>query len=426
MKISITAILALVASVSALRRHPSLMRREDMPVENFKVNTLATKGPANPVKIPSAVAFQSTVNPLIASISQAKMKSWLITLTQFPERYYKSQNGVAAAKWIRDQVNTLTAPPGAKLTVSLYDHSWKVQPSVIARYESVNSTYNDAIVIMGTHFDTAGYGTGKAEPIKNPAADDCASGSAVIFEALRVMTINKFIPARPIEIHWYAGEEFGLYGSDEIAEAYAKAGKTVVSYLNLDQSGYVKAGSKEIIGLFTDYTTKASTNFMKSVITTYSKLTYETSQCGYACTDNASWYSHGYEAALAFESNNDNAFPYNDRVNSDGSYLDTVDKLNFDHITEFIKTTLGFVVELSLTPGTTTPNPGPSTTSTATATPAPTGTTCAHDKCQTGSALKSSCDACVAKIVSADSYCGSTSWDSTCVGEVKSVCGITC
>ncbi|KAJ3081488.1 hypothetical protein HDU99_005573, partial [Rhizoclosmatium hyalinum] len=53
-------------------------------------------------------------------------------------------------------------------------------------------------------------------------------------------------------------------------------------------------------------------------------------------------------------------------------------------------------------------------------------TTCTHSKCVTGVALKSACDTCVAKIVAADSYCGSTSWDSTCVGEVKSVCGITC
>ncbi|ORY31347.1 hypothetical protein BCR33DRAFT_840559 [Rhizoclosmatium globosum] len=54
------------------------------------------------------------------------------------------------------------------------------------------------------------------------------------------------------------------------------------------------------------------------------------------------------------------------------------------------------------------------------------GTACAHSKCVTGVALRSTCDACVGKIVAADSYCGSTSWDSTCVGEVKSVCGITC
>ncbi|KAJ3030709.1 UNVERIFIED_CONTAM: hypothetical protein HDU68_008098 [Siphonaria sp. JEL0065] len=65
------------------------------------------------------------------------------------------------------------------------------------------------------------------------------------------------------------------------------------------------------------------------------------------------------------------------------------------------------------------------TTKKVTTTTVPSGG-CAHSKCATGVALKSACDPCVSKIVAADSYCGSTSWDSTCVGEVKSVCGITC
>lgn len=68
-----------------------------------------------------------------------------------------------------------------------------------------------------------------------------------------------------------------------------------------------------------------------------------------ACTDHASWYGHGYNSALAFESSMANAFPYNDKVNSDGSYLDTVDVIYFPHVVEFVRSTLGFVVELSLT-----------------------------------------------------------------------------
>ncbi|KAJ3030693.1 UNVERIFIED_CONTAM: hypothetical protein HDU68_008082, partial [Siphonaria sp. JEL0065] len=62
---------------------------------------------------------------------------------------------------------------------------------------------------------------------------------------------------------------------------------------------------------------------------------------------------------------------------------------------------------------------------TTTTTTVPTGG-CAHNKCVTGVALKAACDPCVGRIVAADSYCGSTSWDSICVGEVQSVCGITC
>ncbi len=52
--------------------------------------------------------------------------------------------------------------------------------------------------------------------------------------------------------------------------------------------------------------------------------------------------------------------------------------------------------------------------------------TCAHDKCSSGTKLTSTCDPCVTKICAADSFCCATSWDSICVGEVKSICGQTC
>ncbi|KAJ3329248.1 hypothetical protein HDU76_008301 [Blyttiomyces sp. JEL0837] len=69
----------------------------------------------------------------------------------------------------------------------------------------------------------------------------------------------------------------------------------------------------------------------------------------------------------------------------------------------------------------------PSTnTSKTTSTTTTTASSCAHSICSTGAALTSSCDPCAAQVIAQDSYCGSTSWDSTCVGEVKSICGITC
>ncbi|KAI8914247.1 S1/P1 nuclease-domain-containing protein [Gorgonomyces haynaldii] len=73
-----------------------------------------------------------------------------------------------------------------------------------------------------------------------------------------------------------------------------------------------------------------------------------------------------------------------------------------------------------------TPTATTKTSPTATGKPTSTPSSCAHDKCSTGSALKSSCDSCVAKVIAADSYCGSTQWDAQCVSEVGSVCGISC
>ncbi len=53
-------------------------------------------------------------------------------------------------------------------------------------------------------------------------------------------------------------------------------------------------------------------------------------------------------------------------------------------------------------------------------------TTCTHDRCSTGAKLVSSCDACVTKVCSSDSFCCARNWDSTCVAEVGTICGETC
>src|SRR4029453_18632423 len=51
---------------------------------------------------------------------------------------------------------------------------------------------------------------------------------------------------------------------------------------------------------------------------------------------------------------------------------------------------------------------------------------CAHDKCVTGSALVAACDPCVGQICAVDSFCCNNSWDNICVGEVQSVCMLSC
>ncbi len=50
---------------------------------------------------------------------------------------------------------------------------------------------------------------------------------------------------------------------------------------------------------------------------------------------------------------------------------------------------------------------------------------CSHDKCITGTALEL-CGPCVFAVCEVDPLCCDTIWDSRCVGEVLSVCGISC
>lgn len=343
----------LVASYILASPIPPVMPYQEHlePQLSFKPPSL-TKGPASTSKFPTMISQQTLVNSLIAKIDGDAIKAHLVRLTQFPDRYYKSDNGVAAADWLVEQVNMLKPLVGAQVQLSVrqFKHSdWK-QPSVIARLEASNGGAAD-IVITGTHFDSLGRGSGHAEPNVNPAADDCASGSSVIAETLRVLVSEKFVPFRPIEFHWYAGEEEGLLGSENVAQDYASRKIDVFTYLNLDQSGYVKKGTKATIGIITDYVTKPATAFLRSTVAAYTTIGKGTdTSCGYACSDHASWYQHGYNSALAFESTFGNSNPYSDTVASNGAALDTLDLIDYDHITEFVRSTIGFVAELSLAP----------------------------------------------------------------------------
>lgn len=178
------------------------------------------------------------------------------------------------------------------------------------------------IVIAGSHFDTAGFGSRLNEPVPNPAVDDAATGCAAVYEALRILVESRTLPKRPIEFHFYAAEEFGLLGSSAVAKAYAASKKPVMVYLNLDQSGYVAKGTYPKVcqvlifkfGLAVDATTSGPTMFLRSVVKAYiPSYPVVNSDCGYPCTDHYSWHEEGFSTAMVFESADEDAFPYNDQ-----------------------------------------------------------------------------------------------------------------
>ncbi|WP_437512945.1 hypothetical protein [Sorangium sp. So ce1099] len=49
--------------------------------------------------------------------------------------------------------------------------------------------------------------------------------------------------------------------------------------------------------------------------------------------------------------------------------------------------------------------------------------TCGHSICETGAAVRSTCDSCVTSICAVDPFCCTNAWDSVCVNEVATICG---
>ena len=141
----------------------------------------------------------------------------------------------------------------------------------------------------------------------------------------------------------YAAEEVGLRGSAAIAAAYRAANTNVVGVMQLDMTNYKGTQGFDIV-LINDFTNAAQNQFVRDLITTYQPtLQVQSSPCGYACSDHASWFNRSYPASFPFEApiGNDNPTIHtsSDTIAQSGS--------NANHALKFTKLGLSYVAELA-------------------------------------------------------------------------------
>ncbi len=267
----------------------------------------------------------------------ARITTTVKALAAYKNRYYQSEYGVQAANWIADQFRALGANRN-DVKVELFQHSFK-QPSVIATIAGTGP-HKDEIVVVGGHEDSINVSAYiNANEASAPGADDNATGIATVLEVYRVILQSGFKPDRTISFMTYAGEEKGLLGSQDIANKYKKDGKQVVSAVQFDMTGF--NGSQDQVVFMTDYTNPELTQFTQKLMDTYVKSRWTTDQCGYACSDHASWNRAGYPSVMPFEAKMDE---YNENIHSP---KDLFEILDFTHSMHFTKLALSFVAELS-------------------------------------------------------------------------------
>lgn len=227
----------------------------------------------------------TTVDTLLAQLTAGNLTDTIDSLASYHNRYYTQQTGADAATWLKNKWSTMSSQR-TDISVEFYQHSWK-QPSVVA---TINGTTNsEEIVIIGGHLDSINGGnpaTGRA-----PGADDNASGIAVITETLRSIIATGFKPERTIKIMAYAAEEVGLRGSKEIAQSYKAAGSSIVGVVQFDMTANKGSADKDIV-FMTDFTNDGQNQFLVQLIDTYlPSISYGFDQCGYGCSDHASWHN---------------------------------------------------------------------------------------------------------------------------------------
>ncbi len=276
------------------------------------------------------------VRRLLPELQTERLSENVVKLMSFRSRYYQSESGVAAVTWVRDQFVTL-GRGRTDVSVALEQHSFK-QPSVIARITGSGPRANET-VILGAHADSINASFGFPNPGgEAPGADDDGSGVSTLLEVYRVLVESGYRPDRSIEFMAYAGEERGLLGSQAIAARYQRENRSVAGVVQFDMTMF--PGQQKAIALITDHTHLGLTAYLGMLVDEYVGVRHIATECGYACSDHASWSSAGFAAAFPFEA------PFGEYNRNIHTARDTLDPLDITHGLHYAKLGVAFAVEL--------------------------------------------------------------------------------
>lgn len=279
-----------------------------------------------------SVKYQTQVDPLLKQLNPQNMWTDLTTLSGFTDRFSQSSNGVLAASWIKTQIETIAKNNGRNdVTVYYVNTKNFKQPSVVAKIGDASTSG----IVIGAHMDTL-----SSIKEKKPGADDDGTGTVTVIEIARTLLSSGMHFKKPIYLIWYAAEEMGLIGSQNVVADFEDKNIPVSAVMQLDMTGYAYENSSTM-WLIDDYANKDLTAFLEALINTYVKQPVKHTQCGYACSDHATWYKEGYASSMPFESSFGNDDPY---VHTS---QDTMEKLSLTHMTDYAKLGTAFAVELA-------------------------------------------------------------------------------
>ncbi|KAI0030221.1 peptidase [Vararia minispora EC-137] len=244
-------------------------------------------------------------------------------------------------QWLLSRISEITADYAPMdlqdlISVTEFTHSWG-QNSIIVHIDGSAPT---GTVIVGAHQDS----TNLWPFLPAPGADDDGSGSVTILEAYRALIASDYRPVQDVEFHWYSAEEGGLLGSQAVARDYESRKVPVIAMSQFDMTAWVQSGTREEVGIVTDFVDAGLTNFNKKLVDAYLSIPYVETKCGYACSDHASWDKAGYASSFTIESKFENS---NKHIHSTQDRIDISPEFSFEHMLEFSKLASAYVIELA-------------------------------------------------------------------------------
>lgn len=238
--------------------------------------------------------------------------------------------------------NTISGEPIQKATQFVYEHMQAL--SLTASYHEwtywpysnrnvigvlTGATRPDEIVLIVAHLDDM-----PSSP-PAPGADDNASGSVGVLVAADILSRYQF--ERTVRFVFFTGEEQGLRGSAQYAQAVQNAGDNIVAVYNMDMIAWNSDGNPvlwlntrrpENAGYPADLTIAG---VFTNVVSAYGLSSYLTPAIvpnGESRSDHASFWNRGYPAILAIEDGSD----FNSNYHQPGDRLQTLDMTYFTNI----------------------------------------------------------------------------------------------
>ena len=277
--------------------------------------------------------FNPDIQSQIDLVSAENIKANVTWLSSYKNRYNKGQTPNVHVLDLQKKIEEMLKSTKVNWNISTIDH--KSTPQKSLRVQFVGKDHPDEIIVLGAHLDSI------SNDMQNraPGADDNASGSSSVLEALRILADSPQT-ARTLEFFFYAGEESGLLGSAEIARSYKDQNKDVVAVMQLDMTMYPGSGEL-VISSINDNTSVWLQDYLKEINNLYTKVKVLDDSCGYGCSDHASWHKNGYPTFFPFESATDvmnrNLHTINDTVSP---------KISFTHSAIFSKIGIVFALDL--------------------------------------------------------------------------------
>ena len=293
---------------------------------------------ARGITIDYSITEDVLVRECLDLVNSANIENDILDLQDYGTRYHTKAQAEDAVLGQQDKWDAMIAASGrTDVHTRLYYHVNTPMPSVILTIDGADNP--SEFVIIGGHIDSTSWNKNDA-----PGADDNASGISSLNEMVRVLLEKQFVPNRTIEVMAFAAEEIGLVGSGEIAAEYAANGVNVAAYVQFDMTGY--KGSAEDIYITTDsYNSTELNNYLVQLMEHYNnagdhQFSYGFTECGYGCSDHASWATNGYKAS----------FPFEAAMGEDNSNIhtpfDTYSYFNTpEHAARFAKLGLEFLIE---------------------------------------------------------------------------------